>query len=463
MQFRSNQRIGSYQVARAASPIRTLSVFNLFIISLLLVTAWMSAETGIDRGANILYPAILILLGIINITSYWQYSHQLLTPLSIFSAVWLIAIPATAGPFPLMQAMTMVQWRMCLIFDWMFMLSSTIFYIPIKYLENQSKNVITYSRITIKFLALLVLVSAVSTTIDAVIHGGFIAFSDDVATVRYRESFPGYSLLRAIGNLGVVLFSFDKRYRKTPVFALSTLLMIAVNLSIGVRFSIFVLAVSLVSSMADEGISRKMAIRVAAIGIVGGIAAFSLISLIRDVSDSINEFYISTGLYHGSIEEVSSTELFRYLGYSQRLMEAYVQSGQAGITHGMYTLAPLLGLLQLPFNPPDLIMIYGYNATNTIGYLYRDFGELWPLAAFVWSSIINLIYRMNIQRRTVFSKYCSVVALTVLTLSFYTYIHSLSYWITYFPVVLFVGHLILGNRWRDSSSQETLKTIKDDI
>ena len=56
----------------------------------------------------------LILLGIFNIYYLSKATGIMISPITIFSLIWLIIIPLTSGSAPLMPEMSNMQWKYCL-------------------------------------------------------------------------------------------------------------------------------------------------------------------------------------------------------------------------------------------------------------------------------------------------------------------------------------------------------------
>lgn len=73
-------------------------------------------------------------------------------------------------------------------------------------------------------------------------------------------------------------------------------------------------------------------------------------------------------------------------------MQKFIETFPAGYMKGNYTLSPILDLFQVPLIHKPGFSIYGYTATNIISYQYLDFGDLWLIAATIWSFIINLAF-----------------------------------------------------------------------
>lgn len=402
-----------------------------------------------DRLVGVVCSVGCIFLGFLNIYTCWKQTGALLQPLSVFSLIWLIAIPVAAFDYPLMPAMSSEQWVYALSFILIFLIASAIvtrFVLGDKNFPDCPHRSFQLPPKWRCFSFFLVVISVVAVLADAVLHGGFIASSSTVYLERFRTSFSGYYLLRSLGNLGVVLLVQDPQIRKKPSFFVAVLAMLFVDLSIGVRFDLFVLGIGVISAFSNTRFSRRS---VAALIIVmlGAVLAFMLIASLRDGIEQLQKYNIDTGFYHGKVDELFNTELMRYVGYAPRNTIDYVEQNLGGVMMGGYTLSPIADLLQISVTTPELIQHYGYNATDIVSYLYMDFDVLWPFFAFAWSVLINLAYYKGTSGDSIFCKYWRAVALISLTLSFYTYIHAYAYWIAYFPILISIANHFL-RRWK---------------
>lgn len=418
-------------------------MLNLLVLVILLSLVCLAGD---DSLACSFCAIICVLLGILNIFTCLRRTRLILHPLSVFSFVWLIMIPIASFNYPLMAAMETQQWTYVLAFSCIYMVAGSLFPDAADLNSNTSSTQERYLNLSstgVRFSCFLVALSVLAVLVDAYFHGGFIALSSEVYLERFRMSFPGYYLVRDIGNLGIVLLSLDPSVRRKPTYIVCLILMVLVNLSIGVRFSLFVLAIGVISSFSSLKFKSK-ALGALLVAIVLGICAFGFVSSLRDDAEQMQVYMIDTGFYRGQVSDLTSTEVFRYVGYAARLTSDYVEDGYGGITHGIYTGSPITDLLQIEVTTPSLIQHYGYNATTIITYLYMDFGPFWPLAAFAWSLLVNYAFQRNMKRHSLFSGYWCAVAYISLVLSFYTYIHAYSYWIAYYPFLLILVQAILG-------------------
>lgn len=413
------------------SQMKSLYVSNCVVLGALLFLTFL----GDDVVLRFFLVFACVALGILNLWVCWRATRLLLRPVAIFSLLWLIVVPLTSFEVPLMEAMSAFQWRQVLLFALTFMMASLLFAqddlkpneVPVTSLSlSRGLAYVMYGTIVVTVIAVL---------FDAIINGGFIISADDVNVERHRSSFPGYYLLRALGNLGVSVLAFDKTRRKGKSFIMAFLVMTLVNFSIGVRFGVFVLGIAVVSCWCADRFEAK---RLRALVIIGACAVlvFTGISIARDDEANKTLYYITLGGYSGTVDSLTSTELIRYFGYSQRLMEEYMANEQGGVASGAYTLTPLFDFFQIESEYPPRIQVQGYNATNIISYLYQDFGQLWPVAAFVWSALINAAYRWRLRKPGLFSFYWCSVAYVNLALSFYAYVYAFSYWLVTFPILL---------------------------
>ena len=125
------------------------------------------------------------------------------------------------------------------------------------------------------------------------------------------------------------------------------------------------------------------------------IAAFMLVGTVRGGVSDKQKYFIDTGLFKGTADEMVKTEIPRYIGMSQRLMKQYAVPQYAGVNKLRYTLAPIEYLFGMEYEVPNAVAhldIYGYNAQNIITDMYLDAGFFWPLIAMLWGFIISRCY-----------------------------------------------------------------------
>ena len=167
------------------------------------------------------------------------------------------------------------------------------------------------------------------------------------------------------------------------------------------------------------------------------VVVFFVIANLRDIDETQALYFISTGKYVGDPAYLAQTEIARYFGMTQRLVEQYFSFYEGGETSFLYTLAPVLNILQLDLvELPDNLSIYGYNAVSMVAYAYLDAGAFWPLLTFTWSIVVVGLFGYSQVRTTLSARYLGAVSMLCIALSFYTYIHALTYWVFLFPLLV---------------------------
>lgn len=413
-------------------------VLGLFSCLVLLLLVGASAFDGIWWLLEAI-PICVFLLGIVNITFSVVCLNQIWSPFTLYTFIWLILVPLFSGGFPLMDQMTAFQWRLSLIMDISFYAAFSVVTLLVPKVdkkEHAKSEPFSLTRSQFAMAVGMIVVSSLATVIDALLFGGFVSSSDAVYEERYRDSFPGFSLLRELGPLGVALISFDGRRRNSALFFFLLVVVLLGCYTRGVRFGIVVTLFMVVAGYMSDGLSWKkvLGLLVAAIAVV---LIFFAIAYLRDIDETQALYFISTGKYTGDPAYLAHTEIARYFGMTQRLVEEYFAEYAGGETALLYTLTPILNILQLDvFSLPVNLSIYGYNAVSMIAYAYLDAGMLWPVLTFCWSAAMVSAFRYSQLRSTLISQYLGAASMLCIALSFYTYIHALTYWVLLFPLLL---------------------------
>ena len=126
-----------------------------------------------------------------------------------------------------------------------------------------------------------------------------------------------------------------------------------------VRFGVMMVIIMILSLFSSKKINLKY-LKYLCILSVSFILLFSLIANIRGGNINNIAYFAGIGAYSGSTSTLRNTEILRYIGYSQRLMENYFTMFQPGANDLGYTLSPILGLFNLPFEKVQHLTIWGY-------------------------------------------------------------------------------------------------------
>ena len=259
--------------------------------------------------------------------------------------------------------------------------------------------------------------------------------------IKISEPFFGYNILTSLGSLAIFMLfrSFKSLPKKMKiVMILLTIAYLFFQIFSGIRWTV-ILLILMCLSLINVDRKRFLYFVILSAAIVG---IFVFANYFRRGADEIEKYYIQPGLYNGSIDLFFSTEIFRYFGMSQRLIESYLTSMSPGYAHGTFTLYSFFKWfvsIQLPEN----IWVNGYNALNIIGYLWGDFGHLWPLALFVWSLAIALVYRIyTFNKKNSLIQFLWSIGFMSVVLSFFCYMQHYTYWLTLFPLTVILIRFI---------------------
>ncbi len=381
-----------------------------------------------------------ILLSFCVLTISYKNTGVLFSPSNVVCITWGILIPISSFSFPVMDAMSSLSWNRCLIAELIALCTCLLF-------QKQPKhNTLKHFYLTSSEERCLIGILILSIIIILYLFYkiGFSApSSSSVSSLRTEVFFPGYNILSNFGTIAIPsLLANEKKHYKKAIYLLSIFYLLLLLLS-AIRFA-FIMCLVLSASY-FVFVKKKHLKALLFIGLII-IFAFLFANSIRRGDNSIDYYFINTGIYTGSVRLFNLTEIFRYLGYSQRLIEKYESISAGGENHGLFTLYPLLKFL---FIEPKMVStpnIYGYNACNIITFLYADFGILWPVGILVFFGACTFAYNCKIKSNSFLSSYCWSIGLFAMLFSFYSYIFQYVYWVTIYPLIFLVIHLIFGSR-----------------
>ena len=385
-----------------------------------------------------------ILLGIVIVMKFYKDTNRIISPITIFAAIWFTLVGITSFNFPLMDAMTTWEWNITIIFSFAFTIGGLIisFIIKPNYSKIKEKNdtdngvkINDFKYLCFIFLIIIGILVHVYQTIK---FGGFVILSDNPSADRNEYSVSGLGSLSTLGTLGIFGVFVDKKYRKKTASIFLSLVYLFFLLVEGVRFQIFLTILLCVGSFTNIKINRRYLLA-GLICIISLILIFNFIATIRQNSTGAYLYYIQTGIYSGDASDITKTEIFRYFGFSQRLTSYYWEQYKPGVSFGAYTFYPITHTFGINVLLPERIWVLGYVATSWIVYLYCDFGFLWPLAVVILSLIINRIYfNYSMKKNKLLRQYLWSLCIFGLTMSFYSYIDSYIYAILYFPIIILI-------------------------
>ena len=413
---------------------RTLFFNNIIIVfvSIFLIALSFIYDNDIY---SIFIAFIIFLIGVCSIILSLKYESNIINFYNAYYLIWLVLIPITSLPYPLMDVMSVLNWRYCLLGNVCFSLS--IIFINFLYKPKQS---CTFSRFTsngkigIKIYYFLLILSIFAYIVSYLILGEISLFSGNV---KINQPFLGYNVITSLGALSIYILSKQISF-KNKFFVLLVVSYFILAVLSGIRWNLILLLIALLSSV---NVTKKR-LYILFMFIILTILLFLIANSFRKGADEVEKFYIDTGIYSGSISLFINTEIFRYFGMCQRNIEEYVNlhlSGQTGGIYTFYSFAKRFKDIELPNN----IWVNGYNALNVIGYLYLDFGNLWPLVLFLRSSLLLIFYKKyKVNKNDIFLSYMRALSFISIILSFYAYMQHYTNWIILFPVTVLCVNFI---------------------
>lgn len=403
-----------------------IQYFIICFISLILL--------GIELIFNIykIIPFILFPLGILIIVYSYKNRKTLISPITIFSLIWLILVSLTSFDFPLMRAMNLLEWKLVLIFCTVFSFGGILAsFININIFGNKE----IFKR-RIKFISYLILVlSIVSYLILFLNFGGIPLFSKDANAAKILfKSHEIWSFLSCFGGCSIILLLLnDNDIIKNKIFIILSFIYLALIILSGERFlSIIIILFYLLLHSKKELNIKNIKIMLFVTAFI--LLVFFFVLLYRGNSEQKNTYFVKTGIYYGDPKKLSGTEIFRYIGMQQRILSNTINFVEPGYTKGSLTFAPLLKIFGKNSIPIPDIQIYGYTAKSIITKSYCDFGKFWPLAILLLSMLINIFYNNVNSKSSIIYQYINIALLIVLTLSFYAYFDNY--------IILFMHYII---------------------
>ena len=386
--------------------------------------------------------------GILSIAFFYYMTSVLVCPFTVFSLVWLILISFSSGEAPLLEAMNIYQWRYC-IFGAIWILLGIIGSCFVKFSKKEKVKDIAIKKQTYYFLLGTIVLSSFCIVFQAVVHGGFPIFASNTTTARASFLLPGFSVVSFLGIIAVYIISLDKKLWKRKLVVALVMLYALLLLSTAVRFMFFLMVLQILSSFGLEKIKFSQLKKIGKYLVIL-VIAFMIVTNYRGGTSEKKSYFIDTGIYSGSDEALVSSELIRYFGMSQRVMELYLKAYPAGVNNMKYTLYPVLSFFDIQ---PEIQMggaaiekglsIYGYTAKNIITFFYLDAGICWGGLMSIWSFLISCIYwKVLGGNRNIVELYLWSVSFISLVMSFYCYVDAYAFWLTYYLAYAWIVELI---------------------
>lgn len=408
---------------------------------------------SLSKNTNVIVAILLICCGVYNIYTAYKKTKILVSSISIFSLIWLILMPLTSGQVPLMEKMSTFQWTYylsgCLCFIGGLFISELLILLSVKqrkksyeqrgvYENGKENERWAMSKLLYSCCIFVLILDIALYLIQAKIAGGFPIFAFDSSTARSTFfTVNGAALASNLGFLCIFLIFCDENYRKRKMFWLLTVTYLIIQVLMTVRFLLFLVIITLISTFSNKKLNKKQLKLIFAF-CIAAVICFIIISLFRGGIEDKENYFINTGIYNGTAKDLVNTEIIRYFGMSQRTMESYIKFYEPGISNMGHTFYPILDTIGIEPIIPRHYGIYGYTACNIITYFYFDAGSLWWLLMIFWSIIMNnWYYKFRANPNSIINKYLWGISALGIAMSFYCYIDSYPYWYFHYIVILY--------------------------
>lgn len=415
--------------------IYILNYFGIVFVSALCLMFVMLFES------HKLVPFVLIGTGVYVIIRVYMKDRLLMTPISIFSLIWLILTPICSFEYPLMREMSNFEWEVVLEFIIAFSIGA-IFAGNMKMLKVREKKPLTSRTKSLNYGVLILAVIALIAMFIS--FGGIPLFQSDanVGKDLFRNASEISDILNLLSYFGstaiLVFFLDDINIIKNKNFLFLALTYMGLLILSGERFFVTILIILCMFSFCKTTVDKEFLKKI--LFIVGCVLAiFIFILQFRGNAEQKEKYFINTGIYRGDVKNLVNTEFFRYLGMQERVLTRTFEKVEPGMTKGTLTLAPIIKIFGLkPIPIPD-VQIYGYTAKTIITKVYADFGHFWMFAVGIISFIINFMYIGFSRKNSILSQYITILWLMFLLFSFYAYFDNLILFFLHFTVyILFI-------------------------
>ena len=395
--------------------------------------------------SSLIIPYTLIVFGLYNIIGIYMTEKLLLTPISIFSLIWLLIIPICSFEYPLMDSLSIFEWSKVLLFIISFSLGAIL----TSHIKGHScKKIKQLKPATRKINYLVLILSIFSLVMLYINYGGIPLFASDanVAKDLFR-SIPIWSFISYFGSIASITLIIDneKVLHKKSFIILIVIYMLLLIFS-AERFFVTLLVLLIIFIYSKQKINNQLSKK-----LIGGVGIILLIFVFvlnyRGNAEQKQLYFINSGIYRGDAQSLVNTEIIRYFGMQERLLTTTFEDIQPGYTKGTLTLSPVLKLIGVtPIEAPK-IQIYGYTSKSIITKLYFDFGHLWCLAVIILSFMINSQFKNYSRKNNITSQYMYLASMVLLLFSFYAYIDNFIILFLHFPIyVIFIQTINIVKR-----------------
>lgn len=376
---------------------------------------------------NIFYSIVII------VKSYFLYGN-FFNPTAILLFVWGLLIPLTSFESVFMERMSTNSLQITLLAEIFMMVGLMLSNKGTVKSEKNRKCILKMNVTMFRVMLIIILLSITTIVLTMVKIRTIPLFSDNSSSFKTAELFPGSNIFINIGTIGVFYIFCDKEKRKKPISIIVIGFYFLVLILSAIRFTLFFVALMCISNIILDKRNFKYFLIVG----VSLLVLFYVASFARRGNDLVEDYFINSGLYDGSVTLFQSTEIIRYFGMSQRVTEQYMNTYLPGANRFGYTLYPILKIFFIDKQLLPNVWYNGYNAMNIIGYLYGDFGFFWVIAIMIWAFVNNTIYLKYSFKKTLINRYLWSIAFVGLILSFYCYIHDYTYWVTIYLLVVLI-------------------------
>jgi len=402
-----------------------------FIVSFLLCLFYIGASTSelVQTVLKIIATVVLSVTGFVIVFKNSKSENSLVNPINIFSIIWLILVPLTSFEAPLMEEMSVRQWLYVLVAIVCFCIGgllSILLYRGKK--QIYSKQIWRMNKRSYVFCMLVIIIGVLLYFIQAKLAGGWPIFSANPDDARRHFFVRGLAMISNFPIVAIFYIFCDSFYRKKKLFIFLAGVFVVLQILIVVRFLLFLLFVMLVA-VYGENFKVKDQVRKILKIVLPCVFGFLIVANVRGGVEDKQRVFVDSNIYSGSVETLVQTEILRYFGMSQRVMEEYITHYEPAVTPMMHTLFPFLNFLGMEPELPFHYGIYGYTACNIVTYFYFDAGYLWWLLMIFWSFVMNCLYfRYKRNSSNIMNKYLWSVAVISLVMSFFCYVNTFPYW-----------------------------------
>lgn len=405
----------------------------LAVIAVNLIIVLLASLAGSGESIAMPYAMLSVGAGVVIFRHVVRVSGHLLTPLTLYVAVWMILIPSTAFAVPLMDEMSSEQIAVCAIFGIAFSAGGVLFGLH-RYQPTSSKTFfgdVDHQKRLARAASVLLVISIGAIALNLLLEGRIALFAAEGEDRKAAAHFVGYPILSSLGSISIAVYAASRRASGRQVIL--SIVYIVLQLLTAQRFvAVVTLILAVVAFASVHELSRKN-IRKVLLLVLAVLGVFVLVSLYRGGASDQQMYFINTGLYGGDPVILQATEILRYIGQSQRNLTTVMERGFDVTSAGNFTLSPLTALFQEV--PTGLgTSIHGYTANNVIAYLYSDFGTLWPFAVLGLALIAHASYYRMLSQGSFASIFLWCVVSLGLATSFFAYVNAFTYWVLLFPL-----------------------------